>query len=100
MLDSISEAQFQRWQAFFLLNPWGPAQEELRFGVLCSIAHNGLFAGKRLQPADLFPALPRAEEADDDPAAQEALWRAHTLATGGAVVEPGKDGGVSPASAP
>jgi len=67
----MPERLFAEWQAFHAASPFGPRQEEARFGVLAALAFNPnrKEGARALGPEDFFPSLkgPKIEAAAADP---------------------------------
>jgi len=91
LLDRLPAAVFDGWLTYYTVEPFGPRAEQLRAGLLCSTAHNGLFGGERVTPATFFPSLADAfEEAEDpanDPLVLQTMFRAQAVARGWEVIE-------------
>ncbi len=71
MLDRLTPRQWQRWQWFYELEPFGPRQEELRAAALAiyTLLPHRKEGSPPLHPGDIFPSLkqdPGAAEMDDD----------------------------------
>lgn len=64
----IDSRQFTRWQAYAVLEPFGPVQEDYRFGLLLNWVYNA-FRGKgekAVKPETLFPSLEAVFGAEED----------------------------------
>lgn len=57
LLARMTAAQFREWCAFYELEPWGPVQEDLRAGLLCSLTQNLWSEGRKVGPDHFFPSL-------------------------------------------
>ncbi len=55
--DRIPPHEFQLWQAFFRLEPFGPAREDLRAGQIAAAAYNTIRKGAPAKASDFFPEL-------------------------------------------
>lgn len=76
MLDELDSEQFSRWQAFFQLEPWGGAREDLRAGLLASLHHNAWFKGANKRPDDWFPNLKSGDPDEPTQTPQQAAAKA------------------------
>lgn len=50
--------EFQKWQAFYGLEPWGDERADLRAGIIASTqanCHRDPKSGKPFKPADFMP---------------------------------------------
>jgi hypothetical protein len=61
MLAAIGQRQFAEWMEYYSLEPFGARQEDLRAGILGSIAINGNphrgKGARSVKPEQLFPSL-------------------------------------------
>lgn len=58
MLANLTWEQFQGWQAYYALEPWGEERADLRNGLLCALTANinrDPKKGKAFGPADFMP---------------------------------------------
>jgi len=65
MLAGISSRQWRQWRAYYLLEPFGPREEDYRLAQVCAMMRNLWAGGERRSPADYMhqPALdPPAED--------------------------------------
>lgn len=53
MLDSLTNMQFQEWQAYGLIEPWGPDRADLRAAMVASVTANA--AGAKTEAKDFMP---------------------------------------------
>lgn len=53
MLASIPYTQFQEWQAYHLIEPFGEDRADLRMAVVASVTANA--SGAKTAPADFIP---------------------------------------------
>jgi len=63
------------WHFYFLQEPFGPVQDDLRAGVIASFLHNA-WSSKTLYPSDLFPSL----KPDEDPLDRNEMLRNKMMA--------------------
>lgn len=60
MLREMTAGQLAGWEAYFSVEPWGPAIEDHRAGVIAAtianVAGKQIRAGHSLAPADFFPS--------------------------------------------
>lgn len=87
MLDSLDSYELSEWMVYYTLEPFGPAQEDLRAGYIACLLYNQnrKKGTKALQPEDFFPSLKKPPE-EADPEAWAIALRAFTLAHGGKVL--------------
>lgn len=76
--EKMSAVELDHWQAYEKLEPFGPAQEDLRAGQIASLlhwAHKGQNS-ESLGPDHFFPSLRKPESEEDSPDDIEAEKRA------------------------
>lgn len=93
MLRRITAAQFREWLAYFELEPFGPAREDLRAGAIAAAVYNSSLGRKKgsraIKPSDVFENLRVAQPKQTaDQMAQRA--KAISRAMGGKVVKKGE----------
>jgi hypothetical protein len=68
MLQHLTSRQFNEWQAFYQIDPFGEARGDLRTGILASVISNRM-RGKHetaLQPVDFMPFMHPQEQTPED----------------------------------
>ncbi len=71
LLRSMDSAELSEWQAYYSIEPFGPAQEDYRAGICAAVTHNSVpreKGAKPAQPQDFFHSLqkPKATPPADD----------------------------------
>lgn len=87
--------EFRRWRVFYERNPFGPRQEDYRAGILyqtlagvwqAAVAERMHLPGMTA----VFPSQAGAPARPQTPEEMQEMWRAHTIAMGGKIIEPKK----------
>ena len=66
--QEIDAEEFQWWQAFYRLEPWGETRADLRMGILASVQAN-VYRGKDTEaftPQDFMPNFEASSDEPDD----------------------------------
>jgi len=83
VLAELTPERLAFWHAFYDLEPWGGARDDLRAGLVASLLNNAWFKSTKT-PADWFPNLgeSRPTMTPQEAAAKAKAW---VQATGGKV---------------
>ena len=77
MLSRIGADELREWEAFYRMNPWGEARDDLRTATVCRELHRTGFAGaKRPKLTDFMPDFDRKKPSLQQRAEQFAAWAA------------------------
>lgn len=66
LLRSLTAKQFQEWQAFYTLDPFGDQRGDLRSGIVSAVIANA-FRSKNTNPIEPSQFMPYLERHDQSP---------------------------------
>lgn len=82
----MTSAQLSEWLAYYLIEPFGPQQDELRAAQIAVASLTPrIRAGHRLGPGDIFPSLCEIQE--KTPEEEVVRWLNWVASCGGLIKE-------------